>query len=272
VVERLLHYSDRFGDGSFKVVVVDDGSTDDSRQIAESFLPNVNVVSNPCRRGYGAALVAGVMATNAQYVAFFDGDGQHTLEGLDAVLAQHGAFDMVVGARRRFEEPLIRRLGRKLIGALAGYLVDAAIPDLNSGLRVVDREKFLEFERLLPCGFSLSSTVTLAFIKRGYSVGYVPIDIERRKGGRSTVNILRDGRQTAGLIVRLIMLFAPQKIFVPVATILFVFGATSFAFEAYTALNIGENTVLLLISSLLVFLFGLLADQVAAIRRELRSR
>lgn len=271
VLPELLEYSDQYNSG-VEVIVVNDGSSDRSQAVAESFIPRIKLLAHAYNRGYGSALVTGAEAARGHVLVFFDADGQHTVENLKAILNPGTCYDMVVGARQRHEAPLVRNLGRRLIHALASYLVDFPIPDLNSGLRLVDRSKFLAERHLYPHGFSLSSTLTLAFLKRGYSVSFVPIAIRPRQAGKSAVRLSRDGTLTIGLVVRLIMLFAPLKIFLPIAGIQFFLGAASFAVELVWTRNIGENTALLLISSLLVFLFGLLADQVAAIRRELRSR
>lgn len=272
VLTRLLVYTEEHPQYRFEVVVVDDGSTDNSRAIAEGFVPRVRVVAHPYNKGYGAALTTGTAAAHAHHVLYYDSDGQHTTEYVDMVLSKKDDFDMVVGARQGYKGPIARQPGKKLLHWVANYLVDFTIPDLNSGLRVVDRAKFFEFEHLYPQGFSLSSTITLAFIKHGYTVGYVPIKIEKREGGKSTVRFIRDGRRTLGLLTRLIMLFAPQKIFLPISGILFCLGILSFVYEFFQSFNIGENTILFLIAGLLVFLFGLLADQVASVRRELKIR
>jgi hypothetical protein len=134
----------------------------------------------------------------------------------------------------------MRGIGRLLIHALASYLVDFTIPDLNSGLRLVSREKFLEFRHLYPRGFSLSSTVTLAFLKCGYSVGYVPVEIARRATGRSTVGMLRDGIGAVNLIVPCHALRTPKDILAD-RHCPFSLGTASFIVEVYRSFNIGES-------------------------------
>jgi len=203
VLSDLLAFVEAAGRSRYEIIVIDDGSTDGSRAIAEAFVPRLRVESHERNCGYGAALVTGGRAARGQYLAFFDADGQHTPAHLQAVLSRRADGEMVVGARRFAGEPLWRRLGRRAVHRLAGHVVRRAIPDLNSGLRVVERHKFLQFAPLYPRGFSLTTTLTLAFFQRGYSVAYVPIDVQPRKCGRSRVRLLSDGWRTLGVVVRL---------------------------------------------------------------------
>lgn len=256
---------------SAEILAVDDGSSDATAEILASLpLPFVRVITHPINRGYGAALKTGVHHAQGSYIAFYDGDGQHVPEELQMVLDKKDKFDMVVGARTGYKGPLWRQPGKRFISALANYLVSFNIPDLNSGLRVVRKDVFQQFAHLYPNGFSLSTTITLALIKEGFSVGYVPITIKQRIG-KSTLKI-RDGFATISLVLRIIMLFAPFRIFTPVSLVLFIFAGISLIYDVLIAKNIGDNSLLFGISALLIFLFGLLADQVAAVRRELGAK
>ena len=160
-----------------------------------------------------------------------------------------------------------RRPGKWVLVKVAQFLVDRKIPDLNSGFRAFYREDALRYLSLLPNGFSLTTTLTLAMLKDGYSVDFVPIQIQPRSGGRSTVNFFRDGLKTLLLIMRAVMLFNPLKIFVPLAGILFLGGAVYTTVTLIMETNLSDAGLLLILSSLGVLGLGLLADQIANLRR-----
>jgi hypothetical protein len=203
-------------------------------------------------------------------VILLDSDGQHMPQEIPRLLAglEEGA-DMVVGARsRRSLGPWVRRPGKAVLGWVANYLAGRRIPDLNSGFRAARRETFMRYFHILPDGFSFSTTITLALLKGGYDIAYVPIEAAPRTGS-SQVRIVRDGLQTLLLIIRTIALFDPLKVFVPTSLALLAAGMAYivFAIAANGRLTIPPGAQVLLVSSLLAFLFGILADQVSELRR-----
>jgi glycosyltransferase involved in cell wall biosynthesis len=255
---------------SYEIILVNDGSTDKTAEKMEELRnDHIKLVHHAYNKGYGAALKTGVRSAGFDKLVFYDGDGQHKPEDLLNLMQVAEGYDMVVGSRQGYKGPVWRQPGKVLINLLANYLVKFKIPDLNSGLRVVDKDKFLLFEHLYPNGFSLSTTITLSFIKHGLNVRYETIRINKRMGSKSTVSIT-DGFRVVNLVIRMIMLFAPLRIFLPFGAIIFTLGLISFLRDVFMVRNINDNTILLLISSLIFFFFGLIADQLASIRREMK--
>jgi glycosyltransferase involved in cell wall biosynthesis len=255
-----------------EILVVDDGSKDNTAEVARS--AGARVVVHPYNKGNGAAVKTGLRNATGDVVLLLDADGQHPPEDIERVLEPIGEYDLVVGARTRDSESArIRDFGNFIFNRLATYLSGREIPDLTSGFRAMKREMIMEFIHLLPNLYSYPTTSTLAFIKAGYNVRFVPI--RARKGtGRSNTKIVRDGVRAIVIILRMITLFAPMKIFLPFSIFLFVAGML------YGLVNIliwGINripngSVLLILSSLFIFLFGLISEQIAAMRFESSQR
>lgn len=248
------------------IIVVNDGSGDNTGNSA-SQITGVEVITHAYNKGYGAALKTGIAHAKTPWVMTYDADGQHTPDLVKALQQEMtDRNDMVVGKRNGYKGPWIRQPGKRLLTAVANYLVQKKIPDLNSGLRAFRRERFMEYAHLFPDGFSLSTTSTVCFFKEGLNVAYVPISIQPRTG-KSTVRP-RHAFTTLMLILRLIMLFSPLRIFIPTS---FFFGAITIGLLGYELVvhrNISDAGVALLGLSLSLFFFGLLADQIGALRRQ----
>ncbi len=256
-------------DLDYEIIAVNDGSSDNSKEILEN-IKEVKLVNHPYNKGYGASLKTGARNAKFDWLLFFDGDGQHKPECTKELLKYTNEYDAIIGWRQGYQGPALRQPGKKLLHIVADYLAERKIPDLNCGLRLLKKKLFLQYEHLFPNGFSLSTTSTLTFFKEGLNVKYVPITINKRCG-KSSVKV-SDGPRTLMLIVRLIMLFSPLKIFLPVSAVGFVI---SMGWAIYDLINsnfhaISKSSGFLFVASLLVFLFGLLADQIAAIRREIK--
>ena len=253
----------------YELLAVDDGSTDNSQEILRKN-SLIKLLSHPYNKGYGASLKTGAKNARYDWLLFFDGDGQHKPEDIKEFLRYADQYDMIAGCRQGYQGPWVRQPGKKLLRWIANYLAEQKIPDLNCGFRLLKKEYFLRYCHLFPNNFSLSTTSTLAFFKEGLSIKYLPITINKRNG-QSTVK-LSDGLRTIMLIIRLIMLFPPLKIFLPVAFISFTVSVLMIANDLILSnfTLISKSAGFLFITSLLIFLFGLLADQVAAIRRELK--
>jgi glycosyltransferase involved in cell wall biosynthesis len=250
----------------WEVIVIDDGSTDGTASVAESH--GARVIRHPENKGYGAALKSGIRSASNDLVVMMDSDGQHDASRIDGLLVHMDRYDMAVGARRRMVG--IRAPGKKLLSIVANYLAGVKIPDLNSGLRAFRRDTIRSFLHFCPNSFSFTTTITLAYLREGYGVKYVPIDVEQRVGRASTVKFFRDGYKTFLLIIRVIVLFNPLKVFMPVSLALFALGAvfTIYGIAAFgRAPNMGVLTIL---SSVILFFMGVLADQISALRRERR--
>lgn len=252
-----------------EIIVVDDGSTDQTNEILKNF-EGIKFISHPYNKGYGASLKTGIKNAEYDWLLWYDADGQHQPKYIEELIKYRNEYDMIIGARVGYQGPFFRQPGKKLLRCLAEYLVQQKIPDLNSGFRLVKKDLFLKFAHILPNGFSASTTITLAFFKEGLNVKYIPIAVKKRKG-KSSVKI-QDGLKTIMLILRIITLFSPLRIFLPVSVLIFGFAIFALSLDIFLfsqgRLNIGDTTILLFISSLFFFFFGLLADQIAAVRRE----
>lgn len=253
-----------------EVIVVDDGSTDETAAIA-SGISGVRLLSHPYNKGYGASLKTGIREAHSDWCITYDADGQHTPDLISIILKEcKSPNHMVVGQRAQYQGPWVRRPGKWLLQCTANRLTGRDIPDLNSGLRAFYRPFFLKYTHLFPDGFSLSTTSTVCFLRSGLTVVYVPISIQKRVG-QSTVKV-SDGIKTFMLILRLIMLFSPLRIFLP-ATIFFGGLTMLDVLIEYSLTGSFFNTSAAALFSLtaLTFFFGLIADQIAAIRREIGS-
>jgi len=187
---------------------------------------------------------------------------------LDELVPISREYDMVVGARSR-NVPL-RAPGKKILSMVANYLSGVEIPDLNSGLRAFRRKAVSEFLHICPNGFSFTTTITLAFLRAGYSIKYVPITAEMRVGRASNVRYFKDGYKTFLLIVRVIVLFNPLKVFMPISLVLFWAGVLFTLYGIIVFRRAPNMGVLTILTSILVFFMGIFADQISAIRRERR--
>ena len=254
-----------------ELIVIDDGSKDATAQIAEK--AGARVIRHPRNRGYGAALRTGTTQATRDYVLFCDSDGQHSADDVGRIMEAGDDCDMVVGARTQVSHvPMSRRPGKFILAKFADYLAGEKIPDLNSGLRMIRREILIKYLHLMPHGFSFSTTSTFAFLKTNRHIKWVPITVAERVG-KSTVRQWKHGPQTLMLMVRLIVLFEPLRVFLSVAAALLCLTLVSLCIDVFIAQGkgIGDTTVLLSIAMIVVFLFGLVCDQVSALRRELHE-
>jgi len=267
-VRGLKFFLEKLDDVEFEIIVVNDGSTDKTGEFLKE-IEGIKLIEHPYNKGYGASIKTGVKNAKFDWVFFFDADGQPRPEEIPNLLKYADEFDMVVGARTEMNAPLIRQPGRKFLNFMANYLAEKKIPDINCGFRVVKKEKIEEFWHLLPDSFSLTTTITLAFLKSGLNIKYVPIQVNKRAGGKSMVKPKHAIRMFF-LIFRTIILFSPLRVFIPAAGFLFLLGTASFIYDL-SRLNLGDTTVLLFVASLIIFLFGLMADQLSAIRREIHQ-
>ncbi len=254
--------------GNYEIIVVDDGSTDNTHKLATD--TGVKVIRHPYNKGYGAALKTGIRNAEADIVLFIDADGQHQPSDIKKLIQYIGEYDMIVGARtKKSKISLLRRPGKKILSITANYLAGMKIPDLNSGFRALKKDVALEFMHILPNSFSFSTTITLALINSGYSVKYVPIEAPERVG-TSKIKPFRDGFRFIMLIIRTVVLFNPLKVFLPVSAILFIVGFFELIREIIVYFDIWTAPVLLILSAILIFFFGLIADQISSLRREIK--
>lgn len=250
-----------------EVIVINDGSTDRTKEILEK-IEGVRVINHPYNKGYGASLKTGARNAKYDWLLFYDADGQFNPLYIPQLLEYASEYEMIVGKRQGANKtPWIRRPGKALLHLVANYLAERKIPDLNCGFRLIKKNKLLQFAHILPNGFSLTTTITLSFFKEGLDVKYIPVEMQKRIG-RSSVRP-KDAATTFILICRVVLLFSPLKIFLPISAILFFVGSISFVWDLIQ-LNITDITILLFLSAIMIFFFGLLADQISALRRELK--
>jgi glycosyltransferase involved in cell wall biosynthesis len=249
-----------------EVLVVDDGSTDDTAGAAEA--AGARVVRHPYNKGNGAAVKSGIRAALGDWILIADGDGQHQSADILRVAARLGTYDLVVGAREPADQASHgRRLGNAVLNRLASYLTDRPIPDLTSGLRAARRDHFLEFIHLLPNGFSTPTTTTLAFIKAGYNVLFEPVSVRPRVGA-SKIRLARDGARFFLILIKVITIFSPLRVFVPLSLASFLLGVVYGLWTVAQQSRIPNGAVLLLMFSVIVFLVGLVSEQISTLRFE----
>jgi glycosyltransferase involved in cell wall biosynthesis len=266
VIERIFKVS-----SDFEVIVCSDGSIDKTAVLAKE--SGAVVIEHPYNLGNGASIKSGARRSSRKYIVFIDADLQHQPEDIPKLLEHMPGYDMVIGARtNKSRTKLYRNIGNKVLTGVAESISGYKIDDLTSGFRVVKKDIFLKFAHLYPARYSYPSTSTLAFFCSGCFVKYVPLSsIGARKQGDSNILPLKDGMRFLHIIVRIIMTFHPQKIFLPLSLFLFFFGFLIALYQIVNSGAIRSSGIIFLISSLVVFLNGLLAEQLSQLRRELNK-
>ena len=249
-----------------EIIVVDDGSADETASLAEG--AGAIVVRHPYNKGNGAAVKSGIRRASSEFVLIVDGDGQHRAADARRLVARLGEFDLVIGARAGVTQATsTRRFGNALLNWFAGYLTGRHIPDLTSGFRAARRAQLLEFLHLLPNGFSTPTTTTLAFIKGGYNVAFEPTEADARLGN-SKIHLARDGTKFLMIILKTVTLFSPLRVFFPVALVSFLVGVGYAIWTIATQSHVTNSSVLLIVLAVMVFLVGLVSEQISALRFE----
>jgi glycosyltransferase involved in cell wall biosynthesis len=247
-----------------EIIVVDDGSTDDTATVAAS--AGAKVISHRYSMGNGAAIKTGARSASGEIIVFMDGDGQHDAGDITRLLARmNEGYAMVVGARQSGSQASVGRgIANRIYNRLASYMTGHKVEDLTSGFRAVRARQFREFLYLLPNGFSYPTTSTMAFFRASYPVAYEPI-IAARRIGKSHLKLLKDGVRFFLIIFKVGTLYSPLKLFAPIAALLF---ALATAWYAHTYLMLGRFTnmsTLLYTGSVVVFLMGLISEQITAL-------
>jgi glycosyltransferase involved in cell wall biosynthesis len=252
-----------------EVIVVDDGSKDDT--CVQATAAGAIVVRHPYNKGNGAAVKSGIRRATGEYVLIVDGDGQHSADDTHRLIARLGEYDLVIGARSASTQAThARRFGNTALNSLASYLTGREIPDLTSGFRAARRECLREFLHLLPNGFSTPTTTTLAFIKAGYNVTFEPAEARPRVGS-SKIKLARDGVKFFVIILKIVTLFSPLRVFLPISVASFVLGAGYALWTIATQRHVTNSSVLLIMLAVIVFLVGLVSEQISAMRFESRQ-
>lgn len=247
-----------------EIIVVDDGSEDGTADAASG--AGARVVRHPYNKGNGAAVKSGLRAATGEFILIIDGDGQHKPADAIALVGKLGEFDLVVGARSAATQAgSTRRFGNAALNRLAAFLTEREIPDLTSGFRCARREYLIDFLHLLPNGFSTPTTTTLAFIRAGYNVAFHPVEA-RQRVGTSKIRLHRDGPKFVLIMLRVITIFSPLRVFLPIATVSFVLGAAYGTYTLITETHIAPASALFITLSVVIFLIGLVSEQISAMR------
>jgi glycosyltransferase involved in cell wall biosynthesis len=250
-----------------EIIVVDDGSTDNTYHVARSY--GVEVARHNTNKGYGAALKTGIRKASGQMVVMMDSDGQHDPEFLPRLFEMLEDHDMVIGTRTADSHQVkTRQAGKRVIRWVGEYLVEQKLPDYNSGFRGFNKKLIEKMLHIMPNGFSFSTTSTLAFLKEGYNIGTFPIVVKQREGRASSVKFFKDGGKTIMLILRIIMLFNPLKIFLPASLITFLAGVAFGVYGYLVAERFSNGAIVLTILGMFLFFIGLVADQISILNRK----
>jgi len=244
-----------------EIIVVDDGSSDATGALCRQH--GVSCIRHLYSKGNGAAIKTGCRHASREAIIFMDADGQHAADDVNELInAYDKGFDLVIGARDKKSHASIGRfIANTVYNRLASYMVNQSVPDLTSGFRMVNREKFMQFLHLYPNGFSYPTTSTMAFYRCGYTVGFIPIRASRRLG-KSHIRPFRDGIRFFLILFKIGTLFSPLKIFFPFSGLTFLVGIS---YYLYTFLMWGRFTnmsAMLFISAILMFLIGLVSEQI----------
>jgi len=247
-----------------EVIVVDDGSTDDTALVVVQ--AGARVLSSPYSMGNGAAIKRGARAASGEVIVFMDADGQHDPAHIPRLVARlEEGFDMVVGARDwSGQAGMSRGLANTFYNWLATRMTGSQVRDLTSGFRVVRADKFREFLHLLPNGFSYPTTSTMAFFRSAYAVAYEPIPVAKRIG-KSHIRPIRDGVRFLLIIFKIATLYSPLKLFAPVAGVFFGLGLAYYAYTFVTMHRFTNMSALLFSAAVIVFLIGLISEQITAL-------
>lgn len=253
---------------SFEILVVDDASTDMTAQQAEA--TSASVLRHKQNKGYGRSIKDGIREAQFDYIAIIDADGQHNPRDLVRLLEYAEEFDMVIGARRNYASSWWRWPGKWVLRTLCQYLAKADIPDVNSGLRIFKKHVIQQYMHLCSNKFSFTTSSTLAFLADERDIAYIPIEAAKREQGRSAVTV-KTGFRTLLLVLQTVLLFHPFRFFLPINCVI---GGVALGYLLWdlSHVNISDTAVLLVVTTILVFFFSLISDQIAKLRREIQSK
>ena len=251
----------------FEIVVINDGSTDDTGAVAKD--AGALVYSHPYNIGNGAAVKSGIRFASGKILVFMDADGQHNPKDIAKLLEYFPDFDMVVGARPKGHHASWgRALGNWIYNRLASYVAKFPIKDLTSGFRAVKSDIAHNFLYLLPNTYSYPTTLTLGVLRSGRSVKYLPINTKKRKRGNSKIRIFQDGVRFFLIITKICALYSPLRIFLPISFIMFLLGLIWYLYTYFAQGRFTNMSALLFTTSVLIFLMGLISEQICQMRFE----
>lgn len=251
-----------------EIIVINDGSSDDTLEILKT-INNIKIINHPYNLGYGASLKHGIKIATGKWIVITDADSTYPIEDIPKLLKYSDSYDMVVGARigKKVHIPIMRRPAKWIIKVLASFLVGKKIPDINSGLRVFNKDKALEFMNLYPSGFSFTSTITLSFFTSDYTIKYIPINYFKRTG-KSTIHPIKDFAGFITLIFKIIIFFRPLRFFIIPSLILMTIGILHGIYQILTLpTGLGQLPVIAILAGLQIIFLGILADLIVKGRK-----
>jgi glycosyltransferase involved in cell wall biosynthesis len=255
---------------SYELVVIDDGSTDDTAEIAAA--AGATVYRHPYNIGNGAAVKTGIRYANGETLVFMDGDGQHDPKDIKKLVDALNTYDLAVGARPKGgQASFLRALGNRFYNWMASYVAKFPIEDLTSGFRAVRANVAKEFIYLLPNTYSYPTTLTLGVLRTGRSMTYVPIRIRRRQGGNSNIRIITDGVRFFIIITKICTLFSPFRIFLPVSALMMFLGFSRYIYTFIIDGRFTNMSALLMSTSVIIFMLSLISEQICQLRYERRT-
>ncbi len=250
-----------------RVLVIDDGSTDSTARVAER--SGATVISHPLNKGNGACLKTALRAINGGLVAVIDADGQHNPSDLPKLLSRLNEYDLVVGCRTFDKESgsQLRNLGNVILTRLSSFLAEREIPDLTSGFRAFRHDIACKFIHIYPNGYSFPSTSSLSFLMSGYNVDFIPVEVNRRESGtHSKLRPFSDGFKFLMLILRIITLANPNRLFFPAGLFMVLMGVVITVRNLILFQQFSSGAVLFLAGGFNTIFFGLILDQFASLR------
>jgi glycosyltransferase involved in cell wall biosynthesis len=254
-------------DPEFEIIVVNDGSKDQTGELARE--AGAIVYSHPYNMGNGASIKSGIRIASGDILVFMDGDGQHDPNDIAKMLQYFPEYDMVVGARSKTSQvSIFRGLGNRMLNWLAGYVAKFRVQDLTSGFRAVKAEIAQSLLYLLPNTYSYPTTMTLGVLRNGKSLKYLPIEAQKRKKGKSNISISRDGVRFFMIITKICALYSPFRIFLPVSFFIFLLGFIYYLVTFFTYGRFTNMSALLFTTSIIVFFMGIISEQISQMRFE----
>lgn len=254
----------------FEIIVIDDGSKDNTTEVSAQ--AGAIVYRHPHNIGNGAAIKSGIRVATGDILVFMDGDGQHSPKDLYRFLELFPEYDMVVGERSfSGQTSFLRAVGNKIYNWIGSYVTKFQIKDLTSGFRAIKADIAKNFIYLLPNTYSYPTTLTLGLLRSGRSLKYLPITIQRRKSGSSHIRLIRDGVRFFMIIIRICTFYSPMRVFLPVSFSIFALGLIRYIYSFITQNRFTNMSALLFIASIIIFMMGLISEQICQMRFERRE-